>query len=649
MIRRSASIIALSALVILVTSCATTSGPDVQQLLAEGKTDSAMLRLQEAAKADSKDPDKRLDLYRQRELFVLRVLAAADAARDGGNYEAAESAYTQVIAVDGANPRARAGLDAIAAARHHQSLIQSAAALQKDGKIDAAKETLRPVLQEDPQNREARNLQKLIDEQQRAKTPGQPTLDAAFSKPITLEFRDANIRTIFEMISRSSGINFVFDKDVRPDIKSTLFVKDSSIAESVKVLLLSNQLAQKVLNDHTVLIYPNIPAKQQDYQDLVVRSFYLSNADAKQTVNMIRTVVKTKDIFVDDKLNMLVVRDTPEAMAMIEKLIQAQDLAEPEVILEMEVLEISTSRLAELGIQYPNKIGLGVVGTDNSAGSAGTNILTQTGGTLSLTQAAHLNSDMIRVTVPDPAILLNLSKSDSDSKLLANPRIRVRNREKAKIHIGERVPVITTTSTANVGISESVNYLDVGLKLDIEPNIYLENEVAMKVSLEVSNIIDSTTSSNGTKTYTLGSRTADTTLRLKDNETQILAGLIQDDDIKSAAKVPLLGDLPILGRLFSSHSANKSKTEIVLLITPHIVRSLSRPDADITEFMSGTASAVGVPRMGLTSLANRHSLPQNQGTVTEQPAPEEAPVMPETPEAVPENGSPGSGEPAPQP
>jgi general secretion pathway protein D len=154
---------------------------------------------------------------------------------------------------------------------------------------------------------------------------------------------------------------------------------------------------------------------------------------------------------------------------------------------------------------------------------------------------------------------------DSDVNLLANPRIRARNREKAKILIGDRVPNITSTITATGFSSESITYIDVGLKLDFEPTIYLDNEVAIKVTLEVSNIVDKVTTKTGTVAYQIGTRTASSVLRLKDGENQLLAGLISDEDRRTASKLPFLGDIPILGRLFGSHSDEGIKTEIVLV------------------------------------------------------------------------------------
>ena len=331
----------------------------------------------------------------------------------------------------------------------------------------------------------------------------------------------------------------------------------------------------------------------------MVKSFYLANTDSKQALNLVKVMIKTKDVFIDEKLNLLVMRDTPEAVRLAEKLLANLDLAEPEVMLDVEVLEVSSKRLMELGINWPNRFSvLSAPQTSTTSATVGGSLVvttTPTSGPLTLESLKSVNASQIGI--PNP--VLNLRKEDGDTNVLANPRIRVKNREKAKIHIGDRLPVITTTSTANVGVAESVSYLDVGLKLDVEPNIYLEDDVAIKVGLEVSNVVSTVKSASGTTAYQIGTRNAITVLRLKDGETQVLAGLINDEDRKSASKVPGLGDLPLLGRLFSSHLGETNKNEIVLLITPHVVRNIVRPDAMTSEFMSGTESNVGASPIAL--------------------------------------------------
>src|SRR5262249_25392571 len=276
------------------------------------------------------------------------------------------------------------------------------------------------------------------------------------------------------------------------------------------------------------------------------------------------TQVKTGDIFSDEKPTLGGRNDTADEVRIAEQLVATQDLNEPEVMLEVEVLEVASSLIREFGIKYPERLNWGLLnpGLDTST-------TTNTSTTITTTQPAPPPFTLWRpgtwnFSLANPAFILNLRQVDGNVNLLANPRIRVKNRDKARIHIGEKVPVITTTSTANVGVSSSVQYLDVGLKLDVEPNVYLEDEVAIKMQLQVSNIPEQLIVS-GRVAYLSGTREPATTLRLRDGETQVLAGLISDEDRRAANKVPYLGDLPNLGRLFSSNNDQRTKTEIIML------------------------------------------------------------------------------------
>jgi general secretion pathway protein D len=212
-------------------------------------------------------------------------------------------------------------------------------------------------------------------------------------------------------------------------------------------------------------------------------------------------------------------------------------------------------------------------------------------GGLTLDDFRNRSSKTIGIS-PSPSVTINARKNDSDANLLANPRIRARNHEKAKILIGDRVPNITTTATSTGFVAESITYVDVGLKLDVEPTIYLDNDVAIKVALEVSNIVGEVNTKSGGKAYQIGTRTASTVLRLKDGETQVLAGLINDEDRSKANKVPAIGEIPVLGRLFGSTENNNEKTEIVLSITPRLIRNIQRPDAAMAHFRGGTETSL---------------------------------------------------------
>jgi general secretion pathway protein D len=209
------------------------------------------------------------------------------------------------------------------------------------------------------------------------------------------------------------------------------------------------------------------------------------------------------------------------------------------------------------------------------------------------------NTAALTSFVSNPALLLNLRNQIDDGNTLANPRIRVKNREKAKIHIGDKLPIFTTTSTANVGVATSVAYLDVGLKLDVEPNVYLEDEVSIKVGLEVSSIVKEVLGPANSLAYQVGTRSASTVLRLRNGETQVLAGLISEEERSSANRLPGLGEVPILGRLFSSKKDSNNKTEIVLLITPRVVRNLERIESISRNRAAGSESMIGSPALQL--------------------------------------------------
>jgi len=596
-----------------VAACATDSLiKDTRQMMSEGRSDEALAALEKAIQEEPRNAAFRQEFLRQRDYAIAQWLVRAESLRSSGKFDAADELYQRVLKYDRGNARATQGLAQTEIDRRHRALVAEADRLVKAERYRDAQDILAPVLTENPAQREARQLQRLIDEKTTKPAVALLQLRSSVTKPVSLELKDVPLRTVFDVIARAGNLNFLFDKDVRADQRTTIVVRDAQVEDVIKLILATNQLEQKVLNETTALIYPNTPQKLREYQDLVVKSFYVANADVRQTANLIRTILKTRDIFVDEKLNLLVMKDTPNAIRLAEKLIAAQDLAEPEVMLEVEVLEVGYNRLLEIGAQFPTTAAAGLVG---GAGVAGQ---------VTLPELQSRDKNLVRLTFSDPLFLLTLRQTDGRTNLLANPQIRVKNKEKAKIHIGDRVPVLTTTSAVSGGfVSQSVNYLDVGLKLEVEPLIYLDEEIGIKVALEVSNITN-TVQTQGTVVYQIGTRNATTVLRLHDGETQVLAGLISDEDRRSAVRVPGLGEFPVLGHLFSSTTDNTVKTEIVLLITPRLMRTLARPDAHTVEFAAGTeASSSGGP-LGAVSVPPSFTPTPPQPS----PAPSAAPSPP---------------------
>ena len=585
---------------------------DGQAMLVAGRTEQGLALLEQAAQAEPTNAKYRIAVTNGRMRALNKLNGAAEALRQQGKLPEAQALYQQALALDASNDVAQRGLAGVAQEERHRKLVQEAqASYQRGGEanIAQAQEALRQVLQERPAQREALALKSRIGDAQASARPAGGKLAASYRKPVTLEFRDAPLRSVFDFISKVSGLNFVFDKEVDPALRATISVRDTSIEEAIAMLLGANQLEQSVTSDKSITIYPNTPQKVKDYQQLVVRTFFLANADVKTVAFSIKTLLKAKDVVTDERLGIIMLRDTPEMVRMAERIINVQDLADPEVMLEVEVLEVKRTRLMELGVRWPDQANLTLAGVAGSTGGLGG---------LKVADLHRINGDNINLGIG--GVTLNANKTDSDSNILANPRIRVRNKEKAKILIGDRVPVITVTTNNGVS-SDSVNYIDVGLKLDVEPNVYLDDEVAIKINLEVSNVVKEVISKTGTQAYQIGTRSASTVLRLKDGETQVLAGLISDEDRGTANKVPGVGELPVLNRLFGSQKDDAMRSEIVLSITPRLLRSIRRPDLLTAEFNSGTEAAVG----GRASVG---------GTLDAVAAPEQA---------APRSGSPMTG------
>ena len=544
-------------------------------LLEQGNLTDGFSELQKAVEQEPQNIEYKKYYFRQRETWVNRLLREADNAVIDGAWDKARVNYEQVVLIDPNSKRALDGIKGIETGQLNEARLQEAKKSFEAGDADAANEKVRIILAEMPGNTEARKLLSKIERKKNEDNSPASIVNSKFKKKITLEFRDANIKSVFELLSKSAGINFVLDKEIRADSKVSIFVTQTSIEDALQNILSTSQLSKRVLNEKSVLIYPN--SKKADFEEKVVRTFYLNNVDVKQVQNLLKTVLKSKDMFIDDQMNILVMRDSLESIRLAEKLINSYDIGDPEVLLEVEVLEVSTNKLTELGIRWPSQVSVGVVGAEGN-------------GQLSFDEARNFNSSMGRLSITDPALVLNLRATDSATNLLANPHIRVKNHKKANVHIGDRVPVITNTSTATGFVAESVTYLDVGLKLNVQPSILIDDQVSIDVGLEVSNIVSEITSRNGTLTYRVGTRNASTTLRLKNGETQILAGLINDEERSNAERVPGISKLPLLGRLFSSNRDNRTKTEIVLLITPRMIRNIVPPDVSSIEFSVGTDS-----------------------------------------------------------
>jgi len=467
--------------------------------------------------------------------------------------------------------------------KNAREFLKDGQKLRNLGRLEDALSAFEQAIELDPNLTEAlEGITAVAQEQQTFKAIGGST------EPVTLRFQNTRLKQVFEILARTANINIIFEKDVRDDLV-TIFTKEMPFNEALNLILATNQLFYQQVGPDTILIIPDTKQKRQQYQDLMIRTFYLSTAKAKDIANLVRTILETKRVYVNEPLNTIVIRDEPVKIQLAEQIILANDRRDSEVVLEIEVLEVNRTKNQQLGASFGKQIGAGVFPGTASAFSTGAFDYTYR-------QLTSIGPDSYLVKFPS-SVLLDFFKSESDAKTLATPQLRVSNNQKASINVGTKEPILLSTTNVTPGTTSgittqstvtSIEFKDTGVKLDVEPTIHLTGEITIKIKVEVSRIGDQVTLADGITQFRFGNRTAETTLNMRDGETVILAGLLQEDDRKSRETIPGLDGIPIIKDIFLNDTT-KVTTEVVLSITPKIIRVVTPPTIGKQTLWSGTA------------------------------------------------------------
>ena len=405
--------------------------------------------------------------------------------------------------------------------------------------------------------------------------------------PDSLTFRDASSRLVFLTIARLSGLSLGFDSTFR-ETPITIDLRNASLDTALGAVADATRTFFRVTAKNTVLVIPDTPAKRREYEEEVVRTFYLSNADLKETQDLMRLVLDARRISPTTANNAITIKDTPERVSAAARLIAAIDKARPEVVIDVELLEVDRTKLREYGLQIASPGSPGIDGSVSIVPQADstTTIPRVTLQTLTnLTQADILLANL-------PSLYYRLLKSDSNTRALANPQLRTSEGVPAQARFGERVPVPVTTFTpiATGGTPQqpivSYNYENIGVNSDITPRTHHDADVTLALKVSVSTI--SGTGFNGLPTF--ANREVNTEIRLRDGETNMLAGLIRDDERRVMDGIPGLSDLPVLGRMFTHSKTETTQSDIILTLTPHIVRVLDVDENDLRAFRVGRDS-----------------------------------------------------------
>lgn len=406
-----------------------------------------------------------------------------------------------------------------------------------------------------------------------------PRLDPASNVPIMLKFKEEELGKIYDIMSRVSGINFFYDDKLDLKKKVNIDVANVSFEKAMDILMLQNRHFYKVIDENSIIIADDNRQKRQEYQDEVIQTFFLSNADVKEVQSLLRTLLDARKVAQNPQLNAITIRDSPEKVAIARRIIEANDKAKAELIVDVELLQVNRTSLRTLGIDLSSKvIGVNFIGSDGGVALNNLNILKNTANW---------------VLSPIPGLILNFLKSDSDTEAIAKPQLRLTEGEKANLHIGDRIPIPTTTFNTGSTVGTNVipitsfTYQEVGIIIEIEARVHHNKEITLNISVEVSDVTGSVQAGGGVAQPIIGSREINTVIRLKDGETNMLAGLYSESTRKSLSGVPGLSSIPILKRLFGSTESEIRQTDIVLTLTPHIIRFPNITERDMEALWIG--------------------------------------------------------------
>lgn len=478
-----------------------------------------------------------------------------------GDLDGAIASYQQGLVAMPDNEKLLGAMKEVQMQKEAASLYQEGTNLLAAGKQEDAKRRFKKVLEAYPGHKEA--VMKLAEIEKQEFGAVTESLALSSSAPITLNFRETDIRDAYEFLAKSFGVNIVFDDGVK-NIPLTLFAKDVTFEQGLGLLLATSKTFYRKIGPNTILLALDSKEKRGQYEDQLMRTFELNMVRAKEMADILKGVLTIKKIVINEQLNNITVRDSEEIIRLVERIIQNNDKKPAEVILEVEILEINRTKAENIGLDFGSYAVSGAVspfpfGTENITG-----------------------------TLTVPSVTLRFFKQDVDAKTLANPRIRVISGKPAKIHIGDRVPLIATTIQDATGqVRNTFDYKEIGIRLTAEPMVHIDNSVTVKVGLEVSSLGQNLGTASQ-PAYKIGSRNAETSMLLRDGETAILGGLIQDNERNSKVLVPGLGDIPAVGSLFTSYNNSNDRTDVLLTITPRVVRGWEKPTAAERQFFSGT-------------------------------------------------------------
>jgi general secretion pathway protein D len=550
-----------------------------------------------------------------------------------GNYEVAYDFYHQAYELKPTDITYRASYERVrffAAASH----VHKGQLLEKDGKLQQALTEYEQAIAIDPSSfiaqQQANKVRRALQQSQQPNPPpgeaakstlhkkmeeagGPVELAPIANTPITLKL-SADSKTIYETIGKLAGINVLFDPDytsrnVRVELNGV------TLDEALEITALESKTFWRPVTPNTIFVAADTPAKRKELEQSVIRTFYLSNLsqpnELQDLVNILRTLLDTQRLQQFPSQQAIVVRGTPDQIALAEKLIDDLDKSRPEVVVDVVIMQVQRNKLRDLGITPPTNVSVALVdNTNTSTTTSGSNVGTGNGsvtttsgnqaGVINLNTLAHLNATNFQVTVP-PATATFLY-NDSNTKILQQPQIRALDGQKASLKIGQRVPVATGSFQPGIGgvginplVNTQFNYIDVGVNIDVTPHVHGTDQVTLKLAMDIS-AVDSYQNIGGIQQPVIGQRKIDHEIRMREGEANIMGGILEETESRSINGIPGLASIPFFRYFFSTENKQRQDNELVFMLIPHIVRAQDVFDSNTRAIDVGTANAITLHR-----------------------------------------------------
>ena len=582
-------------------------------------------------------------------VLVLALLAGGCAAgkafRHGessmraGNLDEAVAAYRKAVQAAPDNATYKIGLQRAmqTASRAH---VDKAREFEKEDQLEAALGEYKQASEYDPSNRIASSkiaeLDRTIRDRIEASRPkpaiqamreraraasAEPILNPASREPLNFHFNNVSLRDILNAIGAAHGISVSFDREFA-DRPATVNLEGVPLEQALNQIMTMNQLSYKVLGEKSIFVFQDTPPKHAQYDDQVIRTFYLSHADSTEVQQILSTIIRLPGIAVQPAIagnktaNTTTVRGTTSVVGILEKIIEQNDKPRAEVVIDVEILEVSRTRSKSYGLNLseyavgglfspevsPSSTTAGTTGTTGTTSTAASTATSPSG--LKSPPAFNLNTISRGVSTADfylavPTAIVRFLESDNNTKVIAKPQLRGAEGTKLTLNLGQSIPVISTSYTpiatggAGVNPLSSYQYRDVGVNIDMTPTVTLDGDIRLDLTLDNSQV-GPDTSVGGVVVPSFVQRKVSTRLRLRDGESNLLAGLLQQKEAKGVSGFPGLIHVPFLSDLLSNNTVSSDQTEIVMLLTPHIIRTHEITEADLRPIFIGSQQNLGI-------------------------------------------------------